>query len=239
MVHQLSSVNPLLLLQSAKIARLQDAYVQMDPVRNGELAQNLIIALNNPSCERLNLCLAKQIEMEKENLKVKHISIISSTPSKEGFDHLIIENQASMSASAPEFAKLLRKSGWKMANDHLKFSLLRVKAKRLRDQVKEGNSNIRVLNKCHSEMVRRFSLGLAAFSFTLLGLAYGIEISRQHKKRGIAFVLALTTICLIAFCMGKALSHVFWLATFLFLFPHVCLILASCWAINRVNRGIE
>jgi lipopolysaccharide export system permease protein len=238
MVHDISSVNPLLLLQSAKIARLQDAFIQMDPVRNGESAKDLVIALNNTAGERLSLCLVKKIDMNGDKLTARHVSLISSAAA-ENFDHLIIENQTSMTSSAPEFAKLLRKTGWKMANDHLRLSLLRIRTRMLKDQANRGEPVQRHLNKCRSEYVRRISLGLAAFTFTLMGAAFGMDISRNRRMRGIFAVLILAAFCLIAFCLGKAFSHLFWLASLFFLLPHACAIFSSFWTLRRANRGVE
>ncbi|HEY4832625.1 MAG TPA: LptF/LptG family permease, partial [Waddliaceae bacterium] len=257
MAYDLSSVNPILLLQSAKIARLQDAFIQMDPVRNVEVAQNLVIALNNRSGKRLNLCIAKQIEMEGDKLLAKHVSIISSAPAENSFDHLVIENQQLMTSSAPEIVKLLHKTGWRIANDHLTFSLLRIRTKLLQEQValyhKQAHSPetqcvpargidekaIRNLSKCYTEYVRRFSVGLSTFTFTLLGIAFGITIGRNRTKRDILIVLGISACCLIAFCLGKELAHLFWIASLFFLLPHALIILASLWSIRKVQRGIE
>lgn len=238
MVYELSSVNPLLLLQNAKIAKLKDAFVQIDPIRNGKSAKNLVIAVNNPSNERLNLCLVKSVEMSKMRLEAKNVSLISSAPSENAFDHLIIENQKSMSASAAEFAKLLHKSGWKMANDHLKFSLLRERIITLRKQIANGEEMWRPLKKCYSETIRRFSLGLTSFTFTLMGLSYGMQIHRNKSRWGIFSVLFLSSFCLIAFCVGKALSYLVWLSALFFAVPQLLTILVSLWTLKRINRGI-
>jgi len=232
MAYDLTSGNPILLLQSAKIAKLKGSYVQMDPVHNGKAAKDLLIALNNPSNGRLNLCLAKKVKMEEGDLKGNQVSLISSIPGT-STDHLVIENQETLTSSAPEFAHLLRKKGWKIANDHLKFSLLRVREKMLRE---EGGTR---LAKCHSEIARRLSLGLAAFTFTLMGVSFGVEISRNRKKRGIFFVLFLTAMTFITFFVGKEFDYIFWIATTLFLLPHLLIVLASLWTLSRVSRGIE
>lgn len=238
MIYDLSSVNPILLLQSAKIAKLQDAYVQMDPLKNGESAQNLVIAVKTKGAKRLNLCLVKEVEMEESRLVAKGVSLISSSEAENTFDHLIIENQKKMSVSAPEFAQLLRKSGWKMACDHLTLSLLRLRTQILKQQADEGVDVTRLLKKCYTEVIRRISVGLAAFSFTLLGTAFGIEISRNRKKRHTVMVLALSSLSLIAFCLGKALGHLVVISSFFFLFPHVFIIFVSIKMLGRVNQGI-
>lgn len=238
MVYDLSSVNPILLLQNAKIARLQNAFIQMSPIRNGEAAKNLVIGLHNPSSKRLNLCLAKRIEMRRGNLVGTEISLISSSSTEKVHDHLIIENQKGVSSPAPQFAALLHKSGWKIANDHLKMSLLRIRKQDMQKRGKEGKE-IRILKKCQSEIVRRISIGFAAFTFTLMGAAFGMEISRNQKKRGIVFVLLLSGGSLIAFCIGKELSHIVPIASLAFLLPHMVIILAALHTLRRVNKGIE
>ena len=239
MVYDLSSVNPILLLQSAKIAKLQDAYVQMDPIRNGEAAKDLVIAINNRSGKRLSLCLVKRIEMEGKELVAKHVSLISSSPAEGTYDHLIIENQKRMASSASEFAKLLRKSGWKVANDHLKFSLLRIRMQILKERIAKGDNVVRHLQKCYSEIVLRVSQSLAALTFTLMGAAFGMEISRSRTKKGILFVLGLSAGSLISFSLGKQLAYHFWISATLFLLPHVVILLTSFRTLNFVNRGRE
>ena len=239
MIYDLTSVNPLILLQSAKIARLKNAFVQMNPIRNGEEAGDLVIAIHNPSAKRLNLCLAKRVEMSGQQLVACQVSLISSSPSENGNDHLLIENQKSMSSQASQFASLLRKSGWKIANDHLKFSLLRARMADVRAQLNQRDKAQRILNKCRTEIARRASMGLSAFTFTLMGVAFGMGISRHWSKRGVITVLALTGLTLIAFCVAKELDHLSLFASFLFLAPHTVLIAASVWNMRRINLGIE
>lgn len=232
MIYDLTSENPILLLQSAKIAKLKGSYIQMDPIHNGRAAKDLLIALKNRSNGRLNLCLAKHVNMEQGNLKGQEVSLISSIPGP-STDHLILENQEIFTSSAPELAHLLRKKGWKVANDHLKFSLLRIREKMLR---KEGGKK---LAKCHSEIARRLSLGLATFTFTLMGLSFGIEMSRNRTKKGMICILFLTALTLIAFFFGKECDHIFWLAATFFLLPHLLIIITSIWTLSRINRGLE
>lgn len=231
MAYELTSKNPLILLQSAKIAKLKGAFVQMDPIQNGRSAEDLVIGLNNHASQRLCLCLAKKVEMIDGELRGEKVNLISSIPGSQ-VDHLMLENQERLSSSAPEFARILRKKGWKIASDHLKFSLLRVRADHFRAAGKK-------CAKCYSEMARRISLGLAAFTFTLLGVAFGMEISRNQTKRGIAYVLILSAFALLTFFVGKELDHLFWLSTTLFFLPHLLIVAASLSTLSRISRGIE
>ncbi|MCC5832879.1 MAG: LptF/LptG family permease [Chlamydiales bacterium] len=232
MAYDLTSENPLLLLQSAKIAKLKGSYLQMGPVRSGRSVKNLLIALKNGSNERVSLCLVKKIALEEGDLKGEGVSIISTAPAQKG-EHLFIENQTGLTSEAKECAGLLQKKGWKIANDHLKISLLRVRTQSLREV---GGMK---LAKCYSEFVRRVSLGIAAFTFTLMGLSFGMEISRSRTKRGILSVLLLTAMTLITFFVGKQLDHLFWIASALFLLPHGLITAASILTLSRINKGIE
>lgn len=225
MAFELSSVNPLVLLQNSKIGLLKGAYVEMEPERTGEKVSDLLIALQHPSTHRLALLLAESAEMQGRTLHSDGVTLISTTPGQE----VIVEREVSAESPASEMALLLRRKGWKIAADHLTFSLLRVRAK---DPAKGGA-------KCYTEMVRRIALGLAPLTFTLMGMAFGLEISRRPSKRGIVAATALSALSLIAFFAAKEFDHLFLLAASLFLLPHVLIAGASLRSLRRLSRGIE
>ncbi|MCH9626294.1 MAG: hypothetical protein S4CHLAM123_14900 [Chlamydiales bacterium] len=121
-------------------------------------------------------------------------------------------------------------------------SLLRIRGRQLNKVIQSGGASAktkRMYKKCHTEMIRRCSFGLATFTFTLLGVAFGMEISRNRTKRGLFMVLGLAALSLISFFVGKEFDHLIWIASFLFLFPHLLIIIASTWTLRRVSRGIE
>ncbi|MCH9627017.1 MAG: hypothetical protein S4CHLAM2_06510 [Chlamydiales bacterium] len=236
MAHSLISVNPLILLQSAKAAQLKRSYVQMDPIQNGKAAQNVLVVLKNTPKGRLHLGLAKKITTETGTLCAEQVSLVSSLPSAEA-PHLVIENQEQLTASAAEFASMMYGKGWKIATDHLKLSLLR--ARTLLYQEQSGAEAAHHLARCHSEYVKRISLGLAAFTFTLMGVSFGMQISRNRAKKGFFLALFLTALTFITFFLGKELSTWVWVASTLFLLPHVLITITSIWSLTRVSRGIE
>jgi lipopolysaccharide export system permease protein len=239
MTYNLSSVNPLLLLQSSKIARLKNAFIQMDPIRNGEAARNLVIALNRVTGNRLCLCLIDQVEMKEDQFVAKQINLISSAPCEGRQDHLIIENQQWLFSSAEQLAALMHQSHWKFANDYLKLSLLRIRLHELRQSLISGENVARSYKKCQTEIVRRFSLSFATVTFTLMGMALGMEIGRRRSKKRLLLALFLAAFTLIAFCAGKAAGHLFYLATIYFLLPHLLIIATSLWTLYQIKRGIE
>lgn len=239
MAYELTSINPIVLLQNAKIAKLKGAYVQMDPIRNGEAAENLLIAMpNHLPQNRLHLLIAKKIALENGVLKGKDVSLISTIPTTlgAGFDHLAIENQRTTASSAAQFARLLRQQGWKISGDHLKFSLLRERIATF-EQLAKSSETTKLINKCYSEIIRRLSLGLSPFTFTLLGIAFGMEINRHRSKRGIISVILLAAISLILFFVAKEFDAFLLFASTLFIFPHLLIVGSSLWTLSRINAG--
>lgn len=246
MVYDLTSTNPLLLLQNNKMAKLKGAYVQMHPLEKGTSATELVIALIHPKNQRVSLCLAKKLEMKEGELIGKDVSLIGtdSLPLL-GFDHLVIDNQKVASSIGTDLAFLLRNKGWSIANDYLKFSMLRIRAASfLQEAVNEVSTEKREralynYKKCQSEMIRRLSMGLNFFTFTLMGIAFGIKISRNQSKRAFVIIFILTIFSLISFFIAKSFQHLFLLSMMLFLLPHLILNAASLLTLWRVNRGVE
>lgn len=241
MVYDLTYINPLLILSHANIPKLKTTYIQMTATHQG--GKNLFIAFFNKSTNCINYILAKNIEIEEEKLIGKNLSFILSSPKNNA---LIIENQDCIKSSAKDFASLMTSSkGWKIANDHLNLRLLRLskqeykqakKASILPEDEKEYRKKIQ---KCDAELMRRISLALAPFTFTFMGIALGMHISRHQSKKRIILTTFLTISALISFCIAKGMSHLFYLTTTLFFLPHIIIILISWHALYRIRRGIE
>lgn len=237
MAHGMMAVNPLLLLQNPKIANLKGSYIQLDPVKQGSEAKNFILAVHNHSSGRLNLVLAKKLKVHKGELKGENVTIISSMPTtkKESVDHLMIENQREAKSDSSGFAALLKKGNLRVVHDHLNLSLLNAK---LALHKKSGETFFeKNVQKCYSEIVRRLSLGVAPLTFTLLGASFAIEIRRGRMVKGLLFAMAMTAFSLVTFFIGKSFCHLFFVASFLFLIPHILMIYSSCKTIKRVNLG--
>lgn len=215
MINQISSSNPLILLRNAEIAKLKTAYVQMDMKSHGVEAKDLLIAIPGKK-GGFNLALAKKVKIKGEDLLLQKATVISSFPSNSDllFDHLMIENQTLAKSKAPEFAEALKKKKWKISNDHLKFSLLLAKMKTRGANFFEKNTQ-----KCLSEIARRFWLGLAPLSFTLIGACFGIESLRNQTKKNIIFVSLIAAFLLITFFIAKELDSLFLIAFPIFFIP--------------------
>jgi lipopolysaccharide export system permease protein len=82
-------------------------------------------------------------------------------------------------------------------------------------------------------------VAIAAFSFTLMGLAFGISISRNASNRGVLFVIILGALFLIAFFVASSFDHALLSSTLFYLMPHFVIIVASLYMLRRTARGIE
>ncbi len=230
MVHDFGSVNPLILLQNARIAKLQGAYVAMKPVRLGEEAKEVLIG--GRAKDHLFLYMVENLDLKAGEFQAKNISLLSEHEGR-----LAIENLKSMHTKASDFAFLLRSKGWKIANDHLNFGLLRARKAYL--QKMGGPKMKKNLIKNQSEVIRRFSVSFAAFTFTLMGAVLGMEISRQFHKRGIVLAALLSSLALLSFFIAHELDHLFWISTLLLILPHLLILGAVFFALFRLQRGIE
>lgn len=251
MVRELKSINPLLLLQNKQLVKLKDAYVDIGSLYSGEVAQDAVVIFYNRNTQRLNLMGAKTFRLSKSILFGENVHFISSLNSEnsDSFDHLIIENQERVSTPASEFSKFLRTSGWHVNNDHLQFSLLLVRMQmefnKLWELQKSHFETFQVkeltlkITRCFSEMSRRLSAAIAVFTFTLMGIAFGIDITRLQSKKGPLLVVLLAAFFLSAFFLAKNFDHSFFLATALYLFPHIIIVFLSIRVLRCVTRGIE
>jgi lipopolysaccharide export system permease protein len=171
----------------------------------------------------------------------------SRTP--DTFDHLFIENHRNISTPSSEFTQLLKTSGWRLNNDHLQLPLLLIRLQEERiayetEKVLNAKSPRlkdmqRRINRCFSELARRFSAAIAVLTFTLMGAAFGMDISRHHSKKGVFVVIGLAALFLVSFFSAKGLDHTVSVSVPLYLFPHVIIVALSIWTLKRVTKGIE
>lgn len=249
---ELRAVNPLLVLQNKQLMKLKGFYfTTMGPCRPGESAAEVVVATPNKHNNRLNLLLADYLQATKTDFSGKGVTLISCLHSGEGesFDHLAIENMGMISTSVKDFSQMLQKKVWKLHNDHLRLPLLLVRLQgeeaALNQAVADNHPTNEIrqikrnINRCYSEIMRRTSIALAAFTFTLMGAAFGVSISRHRSRRGLLFVVCLAAFYLIAYFVAKGSDHLLAISFLLYTIPHMLIIALSIWTLKRVTRGIE
>lgn len=216
-----TSENPLLLLQRQKLVKLKHAYLDMK-VKDDQTTKDLTLIAYNEVNQRLGLLSARKLWMEGDVLFGGDVAIISYLNAEKGFDSLILENQSSMSTAARLLSAALKKDRPRLDLNALGLSMLRFSKKTSQAQI---------------EILRRISLSLAAFSFTLLGCTFGIEEGRRPSKKNLIFALLLTLSVLMSYLLAKELKESLLLATAAFLLPHPFIWLCSTIHLYRISGG--
>jgi len=226
LLYKETSENPLLLLQRQQLIKIKDAYINMKVKNEDRTAKGLILIAHNENNQRLSFFSARELQIEGTELRGKDVAIISHLHSEkpDDFDTLVIENQATMSTSAPALSAAMKKNRPRIEKGALGLKMLRLKAL-------EGKKSAQ---SAHIEIFRRLSLSLSVFTFTLLGCAFGIEEGRIASKKNLSSALLLTLAALVSFLLGKELKH---FAIFAFLLPHLLIWLASVAKLRNISRG--
>jgi len=223
---QAGAVNPLHLIQNGRLLGLRDYYIDMRTLTSGEEAVDLTFACPNPRTGRLNLLLADRVVVNATELATSNSTLVSTLDS----ETLVVDNQRSAICDAGEFASLSKQIGFGFKNSHLKLGLLLAK-------IHEERGDPLNVARGLSDIFRRISLGLAAFTFTLMGCAFGIEAGRHAKWRTFAVIL-LTALFITGFSIASGIDQLLILSATLFLFPHALIIPLSVWALKRTTRGM-
>ena len=245
------STNPITLLKNPQLIRNEKVYVCLEDTPLENKANNIFIGFYNTSQERVNLIYIKELLSIDDKLRANQVSLISSfeTNSSNHYDNLIIESQEKVESLSKDFSFLINKQGWSIGAKELKSSLLlarisNFKEQRLKESLSQNRPSVikkytQKINHAYVAFIKRFSLGFACFTLTLLGAAYGIEIGRHQRKKGIAMAILYTIFFLISFFTAKNFSNHLILSSFLFIFPHILILLTSTITLRKVSRGIE
>lgn len=245
---EIKALNPLILLQNEKLSRLQGIYAHAQGgLKSGEEAKELVIARYNSSADAIDVLLVEQLAAKDDAITAHHATLMTSTMGKTG-KQTIIENAADVVLPTWDLSQLLGRSAeWYPKDDYLKLSLLRARIAEYRTALAEayqrGASPKEIkkithdLNACYSEAIRRTSLSLSVFSFTLIGIAFGMRASPRQLRRGLLWIIGLAMLFLICFFTAKSLHRHCYLSITLYSVPHL-IIIASCWrALNRLSAG--
>ncbi len=257
--NQLRSVNPLLILNNKLLMRMKGFYFDTyGTSRLGEFAEDIVFLTPNKHGERLTLMVAKRLDVSPELLTGDRMTFITSRRisersnvknEKDYEEQLMIENMLSSITSIQDFSQLLEKKISSVNNDHLQFKQLLIRKDEAYEslqsliQEKAKAEDIRQARHDYyrslSEMLRRFSASLAVFSFTLLGLAFGISISRNKSNLGIFYIVFFAALYLVSFFTAKSFDQAIISSTLLYLIPHVLICAASLWTLRKIAHGVE
>ncbi len=235
LIFEVASSNPLFILQRDSLVKFKGAYYNIGRLKDNTNAEDVLFVTKNSSTNRMTLMCAKELKIEKDLLLGKQVAFISSVDTKRqtpGFDHLIIENQGEMQTKSASLSQFLQTVDWKASCEYLP----------LRGILAAGFAKEEgfALNKgALIEIFRRISIGLAAFTFTVVGLGFGIQIGRNPSKKKLFAAIGLTASFLACFIAAKSFHSSPLPAILIFLLPHPFILFCSICSLRRIQRGIE
>ncbi len=228
-----TSVNPIVLLQRRqKMSNIKDSYVEITSKNNDLQAQDLLVITPNKSNERLCMLSAKNLELEKEHLIGKHVSLISylNSNKEQNFDNLIIENQENMITKADAITQFIKAKQWDMNISSMPIKMLLIQAKQKNDKKNSQRANI--------EIARRCCFALSTFSFTFIGASFAISIDRVSRKN-IVLTSILTLLVLFSFTLGKALKNYLFFSILAYIIPQIIVIILATIKLRKISKGIQ
>ncbi len=237
LIYQTAAANPLFIFQKESLVKLKNTYIDMKALKSGKYAEDVVFAIKNSSNNRLTLMIAKELSLRGELLKGEQVALISSIDPKKGssFDHLVIENQAIMNTKASNLSEYTQSNDWNATYDYQSLRMILAK-----EALEKGRHSLFSIGRsAQLELSRRLSISLAAFTFTLIGVAFGIQINRNRSKKGIAYAIVLASFYLVCFVTAKSLKHCPSLSSLIFLLPHPLIILLSLRSLKSINEGVE
>jgi lipopolysaccharide export system permease protein len=253
--NELRSINPLLLLQNKHVMRMKGFYFDtIGPTRAGEFAEDAIFVGANKHGDRLNFLVAKRLEASPPAFNGQKVTMLTAMPARSSdpklkAEHLMVENIDQMAMNTKDFSYAIEKKIWAVNNDHLRMRQLLVRLAERHQELGQaqalgyGRDELKQLRhlcyRCNIEIIRRISVALAVFSFTLMGIAFGMHVGRKRSATGTIVVMGLSTLYLAAFFTAKGMEHALIAAGLLYLLPHVVIIAASLWMLRKVSLGKE
>lgn len=234
---EIKAINPLSLFQQERFQALQGlSFVSLSPQESPNRLRDLIVSFYPPHGERLFLFLAEELENGEANLNAKGATFISNRK-VEDKQTLLIENAAAMTLPRPDLSALMQQKIQNPPNDYLTMRMLLARQNVYRQQADKDKAFGRKWRQTQLEAVRRLSIGLSVFAFTLLGLAYGISIGRTPSARQLFTVLFLAGIYLVCYFAAKGVQSQWALGIVLYLLPFPLLCFFSSRRMNRLNQG--
>jgi lipopolysaccharide export system permease protein len=245
---ELRALNPLLLLRNKHLMKVKGGvFNTLGDSKTGENAQQVVMGLPNKNHSRITLFLAQELIANADHLQGRGVSLITAIPGsgEDSFDQIVIDNMAETETLTADFSQIMQQNAWKINNDYLTMDLLlaRLREEKKRYAIEKESQAVQTtkenINRCYSEITRRVSVAIAALTFTLLGLSFGISINRTPSIKKVFYVIFLAGLYLTAFFAAKGADHLLLRSILLYTVPHLLIITSSVIVLIRISRGIE
>ncbi len=218
----------------------------MKITERGRAADYLFLISPDTKSNGLNLMNIKDIRIQDSSLTTPVISCVSPLITKEPdtAPNIVIENERNVRTSSADLAALMGHSFSRPVPDQLPISFLRISLERAKQE--RGRNPVRKVGKQkhgieahYTDILRRIGLALSVFSFTVLGMAFSVEIGRNAKKKNFFIIFILTVFSLLCFFVGQAFRHRILLSYAVYFVPHLLILFFSFLKLRRISGGIE
>lgn len=223
LLYRETAANPLLFLQRQRLIKIPDLFLRMKVKEEGRAAEDLLVVGYNRASEHLCFLTAEKLEIAGEQFLGERVSFVS--PLKD--PGLFIENQQSVAMRAPFLTAAIKKNRPSLDATVLSLRMLRIRGE---EGGKSGKG-------AHVEILRRLSLSLSLFTFTLLGFAFGIESSRIPTKKGVVKASLFALGFLVSYLLGRVWKQEYLLSFFAYFLPHAVIWVASGIRLWKMSRG--
>lgn len=229
LLYTITGNNPFLVMQRDSPLNLKFFDFELKNIEPGKKAEEIFCVMRQDSQDRIGIFTAKKLSVDSNSIHGKVVSLVSSVdPQFPGYDHLIIENQESMEVSKSTITSRLFSSNW-LAKDNL----LTLKEALEKHRIEQGTFT----SKTGLDLLQRVFLGLCPLTFTYIGIAFGLHVSRGKRKGAIFSAFSLACFVLTCFLVVRTLTKVPQLALMLLLIPQPLAVLMSTRSLMRISKG--
>lgn len=218
--NELSSIDPIALLRSKHLQSLKNFYGQAKsaPLRND--VEDVQIAFWDRNSEQIRLLLASKASPTKDGVEVSEMALLSPLSDKKGF---AFETASKVQLSSKDLSLFMKQRAWEVKPEFLPLKWLLASDPMRPRQI--------------SELFRRISLSFAAFSFTLMGIAFGMALGRERSQKGIISAVCLSAIFLVCFFLAKQNSDTLLYSTLLYSLPQLLIVTLSLKTLSSLSLG--
>lgn len=238
--NELRSINPLLLLQNKHLMRAKGFFFDViGPSKLGKSAADIVLAMPNKENGSINLIVAKKLGASLEQFEADKLTFISTLgKNSKGFSDLLVDNIGSAHSYIDDFSPFLQKKVTHLSNDHLNLGLLLIRLRDFSNQANNNPESRKAVNVAYSEVLRRLSAALSPFTFTLMGLSFGIRLGRRPGSMKAFLALGLAALYLTSFFAAKSYGHHLISSSALYFLPHILIIAFSIISLRRISQGL-
>ena len=211
--------------------------------RSKNSVQKLLLFNYNKKTDQINCIRAHELKFADDYIYGKHVTLVNFIPGQtEDLNHMVLENQKKVVSRAQNLNHVLKRSSWRLSNDHLNLKLLLA---RLKDEKQKFASNPegdlkahkKGINQIFSEIIRRLCLGFALPSCTLMASAFAIQTQRIENKKNFYQLMILTFAFLVSFFLAKSLDSYFVISSTLYLLAQLMLVIPAILRLKKLARG--